>query len=79
MQIARWGNSLAVRLPSKLLQELQLKEGDNLEVHATGAKTFEFRKQITREEALEALNKHSFHVPAGYKFKREDAYPDGEY
>ncbi|HSC18982.1 MAG TPA: AbrB/MazE/SpoVT family DNA-binding domain-containing protein, partial [Rhizomicrobium sp.] len=32
MQVAKWGNSLAVRLPKKLVDELGLKEGDKLEL-----------------------------------------------
>jgi antitoxin MazE len=78
MQIARWGNSLAVRLPAKLLQELQLKEGDNLEVHATGTRTFEVRKQMTREEAIENLRKLSRPLPVDYKFNREEANERGD-
>ena len=31
MQVARWGNSLAVRLPAKLVAELGLSEGDEIE------------------------------------------------
>jgi antitoxin MazE len=31
LQIGKWGNSLAVRLPAALLQKLFLKEGDTLE------------------------------------------------
>ena len=37
MQIAKWGNSLAVRLPAKLVQELGLREGDQIEVRADDA------------------------------------------
>ena len=32
MQIAKWGNSLAVRLPARLVRELGLKEGDEVEI-----------------------------------------------
>lgn len=32
LQIGKWGNSLAVRLPSALTQSATLKEGDVLEV-----------------------------------------------
>jgi antitoxin MazE len=32
LQIGKWGNSLAVRLPATLLLKLFLKEGDTLEV-----------------------------------------------
>ncbi|MGQ0710401.1 MAG: AbrB/MazE/SpoVT family DNA-binding domain-containing protein [Rhodoferax sp.] len=30
MQVAKWGNSLAVRLPMALVRELGVKEGDEL-------------------------------------------------
>ena len=28
LKVVRWGNSLAIRLPADLVQELNLKEGD---------------------------------------------------
>jgi antitoxin MazE len=79
MQVSRWGNSLAVRLPAKLMRELELKEGDDLEVEAVGGKTLQLRKKMTREEAVEALGKFNLRAPAGYTFQRKDAYPDGKY
>jgi antitoxin MazE len=37
MRVAKWGNSLAVRLPKALVDELRLKAGDELKVvDATG-------------------------------------------
>jgi antitoxin MazE len=79
MQVSRWGNSLAVRLPTKLMQELELKEGDDLEVEAVGGRTLQLRKKLTREEAVEAFSKFNLRAPEGYTFHRKDAYPDGEY
>jgi antitoxin MazE len=35
-QLARWGNSLAVRLPVDYLPAAGLKEGDELEAEVTG-------------------------------------------
>ena len=32
MQIAKWGNSLAVRLPAAVVEALELKEGDEIEI-----------------------------------------------
>jgi antitoxin MazE len=32
MQVCKWGNSLAIR-PASVVQTLQLKEGDEIEVH----------------------------------------------
>jgi antitoxin MazE len=33
LQIAKWGNSLAVRLPAAYMRQIGMKEGDKLEVH----------------------------------------------
>ena len=34
MQVAKWGNSLAVRLPAELVRELGLREGDEITLRA---------------------------------------------
>ncbi len=33
MQIARWGNSLAVRIPAEFVRQIGAKEGDRLRAH----------------------------------------------
>src|SRR6516162_9006735 len=33
MRVSKWGNSLAIRLPGSVVQALELKEGDEVEVH----------------------------------------------
>ena len=33
MQVAKWGNSLAIRLPAALVEALELRDGDEIEVH----------------------------------------------
>lgn len=33
LQISRWGNSLAVRIPSEYVRQIGVKEGDQLEAH----------------------------------------------
>lgn len=35
LQVGKWGNSLAVRLPAALTQQASLKEGDYLEADVT--------------------------------------------
>jgi antitoxin MazE len=75
MQVCKWGNSLAVRLPAKLVEELGLKEGDEINiVRATGC-GLEIERKPTVEELFERIRQIPNKVPAGYKFKREDAYP----
>jgi antitoxin MazE len=32
LRVAKWGNSLAVRLPAELVRELDLKEGDQIDL-----------------------------------------------
>ena len=32
MQVAKWGNSLAVRLPAAVVEALEIKEGDDIEI-----------------------------------------------
>ena len=40
MQVAKWGNSLAVRLPASVVKALQLGEGDDIEIQVAGARSF---------------------------------------
>lgn len=35
MQIAKWGNSLAVRIPSAIVRQLNLRDGDTLRAQLT--------------------------------------------
>jgi antitoxin MazE len=72
MQLAKWGNSLAVRIPAKQVERLDLKDGDEVEVLET-ERGIEFRKKLTREEAIKSLRKFRGMMPAGYKFDREEA------
>ena len=34
MQVAKWGNSLAVRIPAELVRELELREGDEIDLYS---------------------------------------------
>ena len=44
MQVAKWGNSLAVRLPAAVVEALDLKEGDQVEIQVAGRNAFEVSK-----------------------------------
>jgi antitoxin MazE len=33
LQIAKWGNSLAVRIPANYVRQIGIKEGDQLQAH----------------------------------------------
>ena len=73
MQVSKWGNSLAVRLPAVVVEMLELKVGDQIEVRVAGAREFEVDRDRTRERALERLRKMRRPLPAGFKFDREEA------
>ena len=79
MQVGKWGNSLAVRLPTTVVEALNLKEGDEIEITIAGKRTFEVARDRTRDEALATLQALSRPMPPGYRFSRNDAYErDGE-
>lgn len=73
MQVAKWGNSLAVRLPAAVVEALDLKEGDQIEITVAGAREFEVSRDRTRERALARLRKLRRPLPPGFSFSREDA------
>jgi antitoxin MazE len=74
MRVAKWGNSLAIRLPAVVVKALELKEGDDVEIQIAGRKNFQVRKDRTREQALAALRKLSRPFPEGFVFDREEAH-----
>jgi antitoxin MazE len=73
MRIAKWGNSLAVRLPAAVVQALDLKDGDDIEIKVAKRRSFEVKKDRSREQALARLIKFSRPLPKGFVFDREEA------
>jgi antitoxin MazE len=73
MRVAKWGNSLAVRLPATVTEALDLKAGDQIEIHVAGTRQFEISRDRSRENAIERLRKLRRPLPAGFKFDREEA------
>ena len=51
MQVAKWGNSLAIRLPRAVVKALKLKAGDSIEVHVAGRRTFEIERAPTPQDS----------------------------
>lgn len=73
MRIAKWGNSLAVRLPSAVVEALGLKEGDEIEFHVADAKQFGIARKPGRAELLKRLRAFRGRLPADFKFDRDEA------
>ncbi len=74
MQVSKWGNSLAVRLPASVIEVLGLKEGDKIEIHVVGTRTLEVEKTPEARELLARLRKYRGRLPADFKFDRLDAH-----
>jgi antitoxin MazE len=73
MQVAKWGNSLAVRLPVKVVDALALKEGDDIEITIVGDRHFDVARKPGREELLARLRHWRGSLPPDFKFDRDDA------
>ena len=77
MQVAKWGNSLAIRLPRSVVEALKLREGDSIEVHVVGSRSLEVEKSPTPRELLRRLRKFRGRMPAGFRFDRLEANERG--
>jgi len=74
MQVSKWGNSLAIRLPAAVVEALELKEGDHIEIRVAGSKVFEVNRDQSRQRALENLRRLRRPFPSGFVFDRDDIY-----
>ena len=74
MHVSKWGNSLAVRLPAAVIEALGLKEGDDIEIHVTGARSFDVSKSLNNQELLAKLRKYRGRLPRDFKFDRLEAH-----
>ena len=73
MQVSKWGNSLAIRLPASVVKALGLKEGDEVEVHVVGDRAFGIDRDRSRERALERIRAFRKELPPDWKFDRDEA------
>ncbi|MFZ5565360.1 MAG: AbrB/MazE/SpoVT family DNA-binding domain-containing protein [Thermodesulfobacteriota bacterium] len=72
MQVSKWGNSLAVRLPASVVKVLKLREGDEIEVEIADERLFRVSKKPDKQALLERLRKFRGKLPADFKFDRDD-------
>lgn len=73
MLISKWGNSLAVRLPAVVVETLELKVGDDVEIVVAGARSFAVRKAPGAGRIMARLRKYRGRLPADFHFDRLDA------
>jgi len=74
MKVSKWGNSLAVRIPSDVASRLGLKEGDEVDLQPSETNGIELLRLASRRERIERLRElMKGRLPADYRFDREEA------
>ena len=73
MRVSKWGNSLAVRLPKSLVENLGLKSGDELEIVSAKPTRITVERNERRERAVERMRNRALDLPKYYAFDRNEA------
>lgn len=73
MQVAKWGNSLAIRLPAAVVTALRLRPGDEIEIHVADERAFLVARKPDREKLLTRLRTFRGRLPPDFRFDREEA------
>jgi antitoxin MazE len=77
MQVSKWGNSLAVRLPAAVVEALDLSEGDDIEIQVEGSRSLSVGKVPDQRELLARLRKYRGRLPKEFRFDRLEAHERG--
>jgi len=77
MQVAKWGNSLAMRLPAAVVSMLELREGDDVEIVVDDPRTFALSKKPDTDALFERLRAFRGRLPPDFKFSRDAANARG--
>lgn len=74
MQVAKWGNSLAVRIPADVVRVLGLKEGDSIDLCALDNERIAvITERQRRAAAIAKLRAFRGWMPTDFKFDRDEA------
>jgi antitoxin MazE len=73
MRVAKWGKSLAVRLPAAVVAALGLKEGDEVDIHVIDQRKLAVARKAGRTELLNRLRAFRGRLPADFKFDRDES------
>lgn len=72
MQVEKWDDGLAVRIPASVIEALGLKEGDDIEILIEGDRTFAIRKKPGVAQRLKRLRTFRGRLPADFRFQRNE-------
>lgn len=73
MHVSKWGNSLAIRLPAAVVELLELKEGDEIEITVADSRRFSISRKASRTDLLKRLRAFRGRLPEDFKFDRDEA------
>jgi antitoxin MazE len=73
VHVSKWGNSLAVRLPKKLVEDLGIAEGDDVNITSADAETIVIAKNDSKSDFLLKLRVLQKPKPEGFVWNRDDA------
>jgi antitoxin MazE len=74
MRVSKWGNSLAVRLPKTVVEALDLKEGDSIDIEVLGNRRLNIVRSRDTRALVESLRRYRGSLPPGFKFDRLEAH-----
>lgn len=77
MQVGKWGNSLAIRLPAVVVELMGLKEGDEVDIQVASDRALTVAEQEFRKRAVAKLAAMGWTLPPGFKFSRDEANERG--
>ena len=72
MLAAKWDNGLAIQLPAAVVEALELKEGDDIEIHVAGAHALGVARRPGRDDLLKRLRAFRGRLPADFDFDRNE-------
>ena len=73
MQVSKWGNSLAIRLPAAVVEVLGLSAGDDIQIEVAGSNRLAVKRTADVSEVLKRLRAYRGRMPADFKFDRLEA------
>jgi len=73
MRVAKWGNSLAIRLPKALVESFGLKAGDEVALSPLPGRAIGVAKVDPGAEFLARMAEFDVPAPDGYRFDRDEA------
>ena len=74
MKFAKWGNSIAIRVPADVVAKLGISPDEEAQIRVTGEFSFEVTRDRRREEAIEKLRSMRLKLSDDYVFDRDEIY-----